>query len=79
MTSVAQGYRACPCWCIGEADANPFATKHGNPAMSTSLTRSYGMLARLASGRCLSGELIAERHHAARREDAAEDSAAHAS
>lgn len=42
-------------------------------------TRSYGMLAGLAPGRCLSEELIAERRLDARREDAAEDSAAHAS
>jgi hypothetical protein len=41
-------------------------------------TRSYGMLAGLAPGRCLSDELIAERRQDARREDAAEDSAAHA-
>lgn len=40
--------------------------------------RSYGMLAGLAPGRCLSGELIAERRQDARRENAAEDSAAHA-
>lgn len=41
-------------------------------------TRSYGMLAGLAPGRCLSDELIAERRQDARREDAAEDSAANA-
>jgi hypothetical protein len=41
-------------------------------------TRSYGMLAGLAPGRWLSDELIAERRQDARREDAAEDSAANA-
>jgi hypothetical protein len=41
-------------------------------------TRSYGMLAALAPGRCLSDELIAERRQDVRREDAAEDSAANA-
>ncbi|HEV7808635.1 MAG TPA: hypothetical protein VGO80_22710 [Solirubrobacteraceae bacterium] len=41
-------------------------------------TRSYGMLAGLAPGRRLSDELIAERRQDARREDAAEDGAAHA-
>jgi len=40
-------------------------------------TRSYGMLAGLAPGRCLSDELIAERRQEASREDAAER-AAHA-
>jgi len=41
-------------------------------------TRSYGMFAGLAPGRCLSDELTAERRKDARREDAAEDSASHA-
>jgi hypothetical protein len=36
------------------------------------------MFAGLAPGRCLSDELIAERRQDARREDAAEDSVAHA-
>jgi hypothetical protein len=40
--------------------------------------RSYGILAGLAPGRCLSDELIAERRQDARRENAAEGSAAHA-
>jgi hypothetical protein len=40
--------------------------------------RSYGLLAGLAHGRCMSDELIAERRRDARRENAAEDSAAHA-
>jgi hypothetical protein len=41
-------------------------------------TRSYGMLAGLAPGRCLSDELIAARRRDARREDASEDGAADA-
>ncbi len=51
----------------------------GRPAdlLREAATRSYGMLAGLAPGRCLSDELIAERRQDARREDAAEDSAAH--
>jgi hypothetical protein len=40
--------------------------------------RTYGILAGLAPGRSLSDELIAERREEARREDAAEDSSAHA-
>jgi hypothetical protein len=52
----------------------------GRPAdlQREAATRSYGMLAGLAPGRCLSDELIAERRQDARREDAAEDGAAHA-
>lgn len=60
--------------------------EHGNarPAgrqadgLGEASTRSYGMFAGLAPGRCLSDELIAERRQDARREDAVEDSAAHA-
>ncbi len=40
--------------------------------------RTYGILAGVAPGRSLSDELIAERREEARREDAAEDSSAHA-
>jgi len=52
----------------------------GRPAdlQREAAARSYGMLAGLAPGRCLSDELIAERRQDARREDAAEDGAAHA-
>lgn len=52
----------------------------GRPAdlQGEAATRGYGMLAGLAPGRCLSDELIAERRYDARRDDAAEDSAAHA-
>ena len=52
----------------------------GGPAdlQREAATRSYGMLAGLAPDRCLSDELIAERRRDARREDAADDSAAHA-
>jgi len=56
------------------------ARQAGRPAdrLREASTRSYGMLAGLVPGRCLSDELIAERRQDARREDAAEDSAAHA-
>jgi hypothetical protein len=52
----------------------------GRPAdlQCEAATRSYGMLAGLAPGRCLSDELITERRQDARREDAADDGAAHA-
>lgn len=58
----------------------PNAQQVGRPAdlQREAATRSYGMLAGLAPGRCLSDELIAERRQEARREDAAEDSDAHA-
>jgi len=57
----------------------PDGRQAGRPAgrQREAATRSYGMLAGLVPGRCLSDELIAERRHDARREDAAEDSAAH--
>jgi hypothetical protein len=51
----------------------------GRPAdlQGEAATRSYGMLAGLAPGRCLSDESIAERRQDAR-EDAADGGAAHA-
>jgi len=52
----------------------PNAQRVGRPAdlRREAAMRSYGMLAGLAPGRCLSDELIAERRQDARREDAAE-------
>jgi hypothetical protein len=58
----------------------PDAQQVGRPAalLREAATRSYGVLAGLAPGRCLSDELIAGHREDARREDAAEDSAADA-